>query len=346
MGANRHYDYFSCRGGGSSLTSEHYSFSGHPEVPEARHHIRFLCNFTGHPEMLAEGSQKINEMLKQVQHDKNFGSLCKVLHDKLVSEAHRKFLVPYCLSNLVSSKKAAFTLAEVLITLGIIGVVAAMTIPTLIANYQKLMTIVGLKKTYSLFSQAYGRSVAENGDVETWAWNTLSNVDNDFAELYILPYLKGVKKIEKEPDYTWKTLEGDFDDSGSYQNAKPQYVLPDGKLVTFVGYQFLNDPNPLNRPKTHLRINVDINGYKGPNRYGRDVFVFSIVPYPKSLKGQFVPGTYEQFTNGGFHFRLTREELTTSGSSTCKTDGTGRGYACANLIIMDGWQIKNDYPWK
>ena len=47
-----------------------------------------------------------------------------------------KFLVPYCLSALAPYKKNAFTLAEILITLAIIGVVAAMTIPTLVANYQ------------------------------------------------------------------------------------------------------------------------------------------------------------------------------------------------------------------
>ena len=75
-------------------------------------------------------------MLKQVQHDRNFGSLCKVLHDKYVSETHSKHLFTYSLINLLTSKKAAFTLAEVLITLAIIGIVAAMTIPTLVANYQ------------------------------------------------------------------------------------------------------------------------------------------------------------------------------------------------------------------
>ena len=70
MNANTHYDYFSLKGG-SSLTSEHYSFSGHPEVPMAQQHIRAFWNFTGHPKALAEGSQKVNEMLKQVQHDRN-----------------------------------------------------------------------------------------------------------------------------------------------------------------------------------------------------------------------------------------------------------------------------------
>ena len=58
-------------------------------------------------------------------------------------------LVPYCLSNLVSSKKAAFTLAEVLITLGIIGIVAAMTIPTLVSNYQKKVLKTQFTKKYA-----------------------------------------------------------------------------------------------------------------------------------------------------------------------------------------------------
>lgn len=58
-------------------------------------------------------------------------------------------------------KKSAFTLAEVLITLGIIGVVAAMTIPTLLAKYQEKQTVTKLKQTYSILSQAI-RSVQED----------------------------------------------------------------------------------------------------------------------------------------------------------------------------------------
>ena len=87
---------------------------------------------------------------------------------KLVSEAHRKFLVPYCLSNLVSSKKAAFTLAEVLITLGIIGIVAAMTIPTLISKYQEKTYITKLKRAYSMLAQAYKFVELEYGSPKTW----------------------------------------------------------------------------------------------------------------------------------------------------------------------------------
>ena len=59
----------------------------------------------------------------------------------------------------------AFTLAEVLITLGIIGVVAAMTMPVLIQNHQEKVTVTRLKKAYSILSQAYMSSSAENIDI-------------------------------------------------------------------------------------------------------------------------------------------------------------------------------------
>ena len=61
-----------------------------------------------------------------------------------------------------SLKSAAFTLAEVLITLGIIGVVAAMTLPSLIANYKEKQTIIALKKFYTTLGQAVARSQVDN----------------------------------------------------------------------------------------------------------------------------------------------------------------------------------------
>ena len=72
-----------------------------------------------------------------------------------------------------------FTLAEVLITLGIIGVVAAMTIPSLITSYNKKITETRLEKFYSIFNQAIRLSVAENGDTDTWDdyWQALDSKD-------------------------------------------------------------------------------------------------------------------------------------------------------------------------
>src|SRR5574344_2111076 len=64
--------------------------------------------------------------------------------------------------------KKGFTLAEVLIVLGIIGVVAALTIPTLINSYQEKATVTRLKKVYSTLSQAYQMAIIENGEFPDW----------------------------------------------------------------------------------------------------------------------------------------------------------------------------------
>ena len=60
-------------------------------------------------------------------------------------------------------KKSAFTLAEVLVTLSIIGVVAAMTMPILIKNYQKHVLVNQLKKSYSVISQIFNKMMADEG---------------------------------------------------------------------------------------------------------------------------------------------------------------------------------------
>ena len=67
-----------------------------------------------------------------------------------------------------SRKSSAFTLAEVLITLGIIGVVAAMTLPTLINETQRKQDGVKIKKFYSIMQQAIIMSERDNGSAADW----------------------------------------------------------------------------------------------------------------------------------------------------------------------------------
>ena len=64
--------------------------------------------------------------------------------------------------------KKGFTLAEVLITLGVIGIVAAMTIPTMINNYQKKVTVTKLKLAYSQLYNAIKLSEVDNGNFNGW----------------------------------------------------------------------------------------------------------------------------------------------------------------------------------
>ena len=90
----------------------------------------------------------------------------------------------------------SFTLAEVLITLGIIGIVAALTLPGLIQRHRKTVIETELKKSYSLLNQLLQRSEADNGSAIHWEWpgtTTDTTIPNAFFNKYFAPYLKITK---------------------------------------------------------------------------------------------------------------------------------------------------------
>ena len=87
-------------------------------------------------------------------------------------------------------KHKAFTTAEVLITLGILGVVIAMTLPALIGHYQKKVTVEKLKTIYSKLSEVIKISETDNGVVNSWDY-TLSS--DEFVKIYLAPYIKNFK---------------------------------------------------------------------------------------------------------------------------------------------------------
>ena len=95
-------------------------------------------------------------------------------------------------------KKRAFTLAEVLITLVIIGIVAALTIPNLMQKYTEQATVKSVQKFYSNLSNAYNLAMKENGPVGEWG---LTGQDEQSAakiyEILIKPYFKDLETIYK-----------------------------------------------------------------------------------------------------------------------------------------------------
>ena len=193
-----------------------------------------------------------------------------------------------------SLKKAAFTLAEVLITLGIIGVVAALTIPTLIAKYQEKVTVTRLEKAYSILSQAFEQAINDHGTVDNWCDSEELNdnyktCSNKIAEI-MKPYLKTVKICQTGQlgcfDKKYKTLYGN---SHLYQYLHAQqFVLADGETISFdAGNGDRDQPewckvnkNETNGHRRYIRncgeIHVDINGYKSPNILSKDLFYFRI----------------------------------------------------------------------
>lgn len=222
-----------------------------------------------------------------------------------------------------------FTLAEVLITLGIIGVVAALTMPTLIQNYQKMQTAVKLKQTYSLMMQALTNAENDYGPVAEWS---VVN-SKTFCEKYIRPYYKIVKEYNPEDfpsdiHILCRKTKNICDAYGGFRTSQ--------KVILANGAMLVPAPLSVNGENTSTII-VDINGIKGPNRFGRDVFAFNleskhgIIPYGMGL----IAGQTEERN-------ITRDELMNgSDGRKCVSDGL----FCAGVIMMDGWQIAPDYPW-
>lgn len=131
-------------------------------------------------------------------------------------------------------KYIGFTLAEVLITLGIIGVVAALTMPALIQNYRNQVVETRLKKFYSTMNQAIAMSIKDNDDVETWTYfngdqkdedgNTINRTDDNDKSFndYLAPYLKIIDKKDV------------MDFSGQ---RRMLYFFEDGSAFAFAGHE-------------------------------------------------------------------------------------------------------------
>ena len=239
--------------------------------------------------------------------------------------------------------RKAFTLAEVLITLGIIGVVAAMTLPAIIQKQQKLVAAKRLSQTYSQIYYAINMSQSKFGDMKNWSvgdnYGTSFDPENpdtsanesimikDFAETYLKPYLKytGTPDIKTLKDAGYNVYQSK--DGRAYMNENTTYYIIElvNGVTLFIGY------NQGTTIFTLPVIFVDINGKTKPNILGRDFFLFSldavstmkVLPYGQTLD------------------RTTLLER-------CAKHNDGNVYdnfACTALIMSDGWEIKKDYPW-
>lgn len=180
-------------------------------------------------------------------------------------------------------KNYAFTLAEVLITLGIIGVVAALTIPILMANINNTDLKVKWKQTYSQFAQATAMIMQENGGTMQ---NLCAGTDphNCFLNFYESK-LKLIKRCASASGCGSSNLY--FSDNSSAAvwniNYTPAAVLPNGSVFHLYSYGANAAIYAQNCSyggmfaKTACAyVQVDVNGSKGPDKIGTDVFAFAI----------------------------------------------------------------------
>ncbi len=170
-----------------------------------------------------------------------------------------------------NDRKFAFTLAEVLITLGIIGVVAAMTIPNLMNTYKAKRLQTQFLKTYSVVQQAFKQMEADDVSLDP---STYDRHENPFYNIF-KQYFKGVTycKSSSKACYSLQDVQGGYKNlTGNSKLASTyfddcQFVLPDGTLI--------NIDSPYIPGVSRVWVMPDINGYNNPpNRLGYDLFVF------------------------------------------------------------------------
>lgn len=221
-----------------------------------------------------------------------------------------------------NKSKKAFTLAEVLITLSIIGVIAAMTIPTLILNYQRSITETRMKAFYSNMTQAVGQWLAEehmepkdvtfqnvktSDEFITW-WN------NNIGKHLTVSRIETVNTYHAHPTIRITMTDGSaantyINNSGTAGAAMSFFWCAERK---FCVEEFENA--------------VD----------GRRTFLFTWEPgnRPANTRGRFITAY------NSYHTWTRAELLQNCGGSIAN----GR-YGCSRLIELDGWKIKSDYPW-
>ena len=224
---------------------------------------------------------------------------------------------------------AAFTLAEVLITLGIIGVVAAMTMPTLINNINNKANINKLKREYSLFQQAFQQIAADN-DLEFK--NAVADCPNSTKHACLKDIFKSKLKTVADcdsndgdnlgkcfvQDKDAKKLNGESVPlSAGYfnQNTTSGLVLDDGASAA-IWLDAMDCTNALSSVKQRCGwFVIDVNGpQKRPNTWGKDLFLFFL------YADQIMPA--DENTTDYANYR-----------DDCET-GTNYGLTCASKYLF------------
>ncbi len=218
--------------------------------------------------------------------------------------------------------KKGFTLAETLVTLGIIGVISALTIPTLIGNYQGKVRIAQLQKVYNQISNAAVAALAdERVDALDYTY-AFENIDGTIS--FLGKYLK-VSKVCGASECLASTYSSlDKTASKATSQILPNFdaikcvSLPSGSsicvfdVVAGDGYDWHG----------HLSLVVDVNGKGAPNVNGIDLFEFSL------------------YSDGTIGNSYNVSDYAASGGRCEDYKSTaGYGGSCFSKVVADGWKM-------
>ena len=205
--------------------------------------------------------------------DAILSSVCKAFEECFpIKRFQNKHNTKHIQNKVLTHNLKAFTLAEVLIALVVIGIVAAITVPTLIQRYQDQALKSALKKNYSVLKSALDKYQVENGE-------RLLSGDIGYHQLkpILMKYLNVIKDCGWNNCYY--TNNSSLYKSYFGQNTinvnlfdEGQFILNDGAFVMIENFGATDDDKP------RIYISVDVNGIdKKPNRLGKDLFMFQLM---------------------------------------------------------------------
>lgn len=237
--------------------------------------------------------------------------------------------------------KGAYTLAEVLITLGIIGIVASLTLPALIQRKIEKSTIVKLQKFTSTFENAFNMAIAEYGPVSQWFEGDVSQA-GDCHEVWnkIIPYMPPIvkdctgKRGSKCFASQYKNVSGESVYQASEWGTGCKAIFSDGVAVSLEHIPWRNGLFQ-NLGTTYGLFYIDLNGGTKPNVVNKDLFNFTLVE-----KGVIPTGdaNFSKYTwppeitimdysggrtawvvyNGNMDYLRCPDKLSWNGAHTCK----------------------------
>ena len=176
--------------------------------------------------------------------------------------------------------RKAFTLAEILITLTVIGVVAALTIPTLLQNTNQAELKAAWEKTFADLNQAT-KMIQSGNSISDSCLGGTQNDQNCFANLFKphLNYIKICYSDESNGNCWFDTYD-----------PRPKYLNNSGTLITWrygIGFilnngviiDFWRENNGCEIGSGHRcgPLYIDVNGFKNPNVFGKDIFFAHIM---------------------------------------------------------------------
>jgi len=221
--------------------------------------------------------------------------------------------------------------------LAIIGVVAAITIPSIVANHQKRTLETQFAKAYRMLQTTVNLAISEHGGIESWDWkdNFTYEERDEFVKKYFTPHLNVAKFCPNDksvkgclPDTIYKYLDGSQAKNYATTYRRPQILLADGMSL-----EFFPLPNCLTNKDRCLGFHIDINGHKKPNTIGLDYFAFNFYPQTGEVLPFGINTTTFNEESGQFE-KNNRDDIYTQ----C-TGAKDTSWYCSALIVLDGFKM-------